>query len=193
MIAMKPVRTPLVVAVAALAAALGLSACDSAKKALGMGKNAPDEFAVYSRAPLSLPPDYGLRPPTPGIDRPQAVNPRDQAAAVLGAKPQDRRVGGDPTLANLSPGERQLLQITGANNVDPSIRATVNSESKTIEEADKSFADKLVFWRDAPAFGTAVDAEKEEKRIREVQATGAPINQGDVPTIERRQKGFLER
>jgi hypothetical protein len=183
---------PLAVAVAVLAATLSLSACDSTKKALGMGKNSPDEFAVYSRAPLSLPPDYGLRPPAPGSERPQAVNPRDQAAAALGAKPQDRQAG-DTSLAKLSPGERALLQITGANNVDPSIRATVNSESRTIEEADKSFADKLVFWRDPAEFGTAVDAEKEQKRIREAQAAGKPINEGDVPTIERRQKGFLER
>ncbi len=193
MIKAMSIGKPLAVAVAMMAAVLGLSACDSTKKALGMGKNSPDEFAVYSRAPLSLPPDYGLRPPAPGSERPQAVNPRDQAAAALGARPQDRQAGGDPSLAKLSAGERALLQITGANNVDPAIRATVNSESRTIEEADKSFADKLVFWRDPAEFGTAVDAEKEQKRIREAQAAGKPINEGDVPTIERRQKGFLER
>ena len=53
----------------ALAVAL-LSGCESARKAFSGDKNAPDEFAVYSRPPLSLPPEYKLRPPTPGVIQP---------------------------------------------------------------------------------------------------------------------------
>jgi len=33
---------------------------------LGFEKSAPDEFAVVKRAPLTLPPEYGLRPPSLG-------------------------------------------------------------------------------------------------------------------------------
>ena len=40
-----------------------------------MGKRSPDEFAVVRRAPLILPPDYGLRPPRPGETGP-ASTPR---------------------------------------------------------------------------------------------------------------------
>ncbi|MBR82941.1 MAG: beta-barrel assembly machine subunit BamF, partial [Magnetovibrio sp.] len=40
-----------------------LVGCDSVRKSFGGGKNAPDEFVVYKRPPLSLPPEYGLRPP----------------------------------------------------------------------------------------------------------------------------------
>jgi hypothetical protein len=40
----------------------GLSGCDSAREVFGYNKQAPDEFQVYARAPLSLPPDYNLRP-----------------------------------------------------------------------------------------------------------------------------------
>ena len=54
-----------------LMAVLALSACDSAKKQLGIERQAPDEFAVVKRAPLAMPPDYTLRPPTPGAQRPQ--------------------------------------------------------------------------------------------------------------------------
>ena len=50
---------------------LTLAGCapGTVQDALGMGKRSPDEFAVVSRAPLILPPDYGLRPPAPGQSR----------------------------------------------------------------------------------------------------------------------------
>ena len=41
----------------------GLSGCTDVKEVLGYTKQSPDEFQVYARAPLSLPPDYNLRPP----------------------------------------------------------------------------------------------------------------------------------
>src|SRR5260221_5118878 len=51
-----------------------------------MGKNPPEEFQVVGRAPLSMPPDYKLRPPAPGTTRPQEQSPGVAArAAVLGA------------------------------------------------------------------------------------------------------------
>lgn len=46
-----------------LAVAFVLSACSTeTKRKLGLANQAPDEFMVMSRAPLSLPPEYGLRP-----------------------------------------------------------------------------------------------------------------------------------
>ena len=53
------------------------------QEALGMGKRAPDEFTVVSRAPLILPPDYGLRPPGSGESRPGVDTPTEQARASL--------------------------------------------------------------------------------------------------------------
>ena len=51
----------------ALALAATLSACEGGiGDALGLGKKAPDEFAVVRSAPLTLPPDFTLRPPRPG-------------------------------------------------------------------------------------------------------------------------------
>ena len=59
--------TPAVLVVAGLM----VGACGDTRKVLGYDKVTPDEFKVVSRAPLSLPPDYGLRPPQPGAPRPQ--------------------------------------------------------------------------------------------------------------------------
>ena len=48
-----------------------LTGCSSARDIVGLSKQSPDEFEVVTRAPLSLPPDYGLRVPVPNISRNQ--------------------------------------------------------------------------------------------------------------------------
>lgn len=53
------------------AGALLISGCTDVKRAIGLEKTSPDEFAVESRAPLEMPPDFDLRPPQPGASRPQ--------------------------------------------------------------------------------------------------------------------------
>ena len=69
-----------------LVAAGLLAGCSEARQAMGLGKRAPDEFTVVKRAPLSLPPQYSLRPPEPGAPRPQEPSPTEQARQqVLGA------------------------------------------------------------------------------------------------------------
>jgi hypothetical protein len=181
-------QTRLVSAFLLFGAALALSGCEQAKQALGQTKQPPDEFAVFQRAPLSVPPDFGLRPPAPGTDRPQAVNPRDHARAALG-----RAGAQQPAGADLSQGERSILQLTGANQVDPAIRLKVNTETRELESDSGTFTDKLLFWRKPGEFGTAVDPAQEQKRIREAQASGAPVNEGDMPMIKQRQRGLLER
>jgi len=63
------------IALTAGLAALGgsLAGCQSAAAALGMTKVVPDEFRVVTKAPLTVPPDYSLRPPAPGEPRPQEL------------------------------------------------------------------------------------------------------------------------
>jgi hypothetical protein len=60
-----------------------LGGCEGIRESLGMGKHPPDEFQVVSRAPLSIPPDFNLRPPEPGAPRPQEGTPRDQAQSAV--------------------------------------------------------------------------------------------------------------
>ena len=71
----------------ALVTSLGLSlaACsgDELTRTFGLTRDAPDEFQVTTRAPLSMPPDFTLRPPRPGATRPQELTQREQAEAAL--------------------------------------------------------------------------------------------------------------
>ncbi len=48
-----------------------------------MDRVGPDEFAVESRAPLTIPPEFDLRPPQPGAPRPQEVTAADRARRVI--------------------------------------------------------------------------------------------------------------
>src|ERR1700749_332981 len=85
--------------------ALLLAGCGEVRESLGLGRNAPDEFAVVDRPPLSMPPDFDLRPPQPGAPRPQAVDLKERASTlVLGSAPAE---GEKPS--DMSDTEKALL------------------------------------------------------------------------------------
>ena len=172
-----------------------LTGCDSARKAVGLEKDAPDEFSVYSRAPLSLPPDYGLQPPVPGAPRPVIDDTRAQAKSVLtntpAPAPTAAPAGGNVQIAGATPGVQALLRAAGADQADPGIRSLVNTETRALSIDNKKITDAIMFWSKANEFGTAVDPAKEAKRIQENQALGKPLGEGEVPTIGRKDDRFL--
>lgn len=174
----------------ALVAAIALSGCTDARRALGFEKAPPDEFQVVERAPLSMPPDFSLRPPSPGSVRPQEGSVRDQARQALFG----RTVNTPVSTAGRSPGDVALLKKAGAEQIQPDVRVLINKETQALADADKSFTDKLVFWRkpEGVGVGEQLDAAKEAQRLRENQALGRAATDGDTPRIARRRKGMLE-
>ena len=182
-------RRPGVVAGAWLTA-LGLlvAGCSNISDQItGKGKYAPDEFAVVSRAPLTLPPDYGLRPPDPGAPRPQETSVQDVArAALYGAGTTQQP---DPSA---SPGEAALLGRAGGTSANPGIRRIINEESALYAEDDQTFVDNLLFWREPEPPGLIVDPTKESQRLEEATALGDDPTKGETAVIERRKKGILE-
>ena len=66
---------------AAAGLALTVTGCGSGK--IFSNKNAPDEFAIATKAPLVVPPDYALMPPRPGESRPQELTTSERAQQVL--------------------------------------------------------------------------------------------------------------
>ena len=46
-------------------------------------RSRPDEFAVQRQAPLVVPPDFALSPPSPGAPRPQDADTANQALDAL--------------------------------------------------------------------------------------------------------------
>ena len=126
-------------------AVIGLSAagCNSVGRALGGSKVTPDEFRVVTKAPLVVPPDYALRPPSPGEPRPQELQPESAARVAL---------VGEREAAARSQGESLLANCAGAERADPLIRYVVDDEFGDVAHKDQSFANRVMFWRkDQPA------------------------------------------
>ncbi len=143
----------------------GLAACSGTKEKLGLVKRSPDEFAVVKRAPLQMPPDYGLRPPRPGAARPQEQSSSEAArAAVLGQE----KSGKKPSEA-----EAVLLRQTGGDRAPPGIRRTVDSDSpdRSSEPVVKKIFGLGGSGQDEE--GKTLDPAAEAARLKTPKATGA--------------------
>lgn len=172
--------------------ALSATSCSSLRSWMGAEKApAPDEFRVVTRAPLSLPPDYGLVAPKPGASRPQEMDVRQAARQIVvdraGVPAKERQES--VALQGRDPGEAAILKRAGVGEIDPNIRQLVNRETAQLAEADKSFVDTLMFWRPKEDPGVIVDADKEARRLRENAALGRPVTAGETPTISRKGEG----
>ena len=186
-----------------IATLLMLAACGrgTVQDALGMGKRSPDEFAVVSRAPLIVPPDYGLRPPGSGESRPGVHTPSDRARATL--------TGGDsqqPAAANrevvsaafdergeaASSGERALIAQATTAPVDPEIRRRIAQENMQLAQVEQALFTRLVKWREPQTLAVAIDPAAETERLRTNRAEGKPPTEGDSPVITQRRQSVLQ-
>jgi hypothetical protein len=137
-------------------AALSVGGCASAGRALGVAKVTPDEFRVVTKAPLVLPPDYALRPPSPGEPRPQELRPESQARAAL---------LGEDAAVDRSQGETLLAAKAGAERADPLIRYVIDDEFGDVAHKEKSFVDKIMVWKKGDPTTPAAEAATEEKPL----------------------------
>ena len=190
--------------------------CGSVKDELGLEKKAPDEFTVVRNAPLSLPPNYNLRPPKPGENGAGQQEQREKARTLLTGRQNTLRAkqdissaqskAGSTFLAGRSDnqigeikenssaqGEQALLSHLDATNADPNIRQKVDQEANILASDDRGFVEKLMFWRKQDTPGTIVDAEGEAKRLKENTASGKPPTDGETPVIriERSSSGGI--
>jgi len=178
----------------AVAGSLLLAGCggNGLDEALGLGKNPPDEFAIVTKAPLAIPPDYALRPPQPGASPRQSRSAQELAASALYGQ------GGDVSSRALgqpggSSGEAALLANAGASNASPEVRKLIESEYQSLIDADQTFADRIIFWQDRTPQPYPVDAQAEAQRLRKNDALGEPVTEGETPRIEPKEdRGLLE-
>lgn len=167
---------------------LGLAGCGGTEdlaRSIGLTRDVPDEFTVTTRAPLSMPPDFTLRPPTPGARRPQEQSARASAEAALA--PQSTLA----PAAGMSPGQTALLSAAGPA-APASIRNEVNKEA-SMEAGNRSLTDRMMFWKTPPLPGTVVDPQREARRLRENAALGQSAEAGDTAIIQRKSPGLLDR
>lgn len=175
-------KASLVLGSALLISGLSLSGCSGTKDALGLSKQAPDEFKVVKRAPLELPPDYSLRPPQPGAGRPQEMETDDQARkAVFGSETK-----ASETRQIATSSERLLLIQAGADQANPNIRQIVDQETASLENRNKPVAQKLfgIGGDRNEKSATVVNSKEEAARIRKNLEDGKAVTDGETPYIE---------
>jgi hypothetical protein len=166
---------------AILAAASAAGGCASFSRAIGATKVAPDEFRVVTQAPLTLPPDYNLRPPRPGEPRPQELEPDMEARAAL---------FGDEVGQAASAGERALVSNAGATAADANIRDTIDFESQGVVRRNEGFVNRLLSFGGSGAPRAApLNAEEEARRLEDEEAIRRATGGGQV-VIRRERGGF---
>ncbi len=164
--------------------AIGLSACngDELSRTFGITRDTPDEFTVTTRAPLSMPPDFALRPPRPGAPRPQEETAPQAAEAAL--VPQSALAGSQT--GDTSAGQQALVAAAGPP-APANIKARIDQEA-SLDQPSESLVDRLEFWKKPPLPGVVVDPTKEAQRLRQNAALGQSVETGDTPIIQRQQQ-----
>lgn len=192
-----------------------LAACGGdVKETLGLGRKAPDEFRIVSRPPLSVPPQFNLRPPSLTGTTP-AGQSADRAAASLLLGAGENEPSGQGNTFLLAPGsaetavapvtaqplglqaetpaEMQFLQNAGAATADPRVRDMLVEErlnrQMTYEEEEESWWN--FFGSDPASKEPLVHAKKESERIRQNEEEGKPITEGETPEVKSRDTGVL--
>jgi hypothetical protein len=154
--------------------ATALSGCDSVRKAAGMNKKSPDEFAVTTKAPLVIPPNFNLRPPLPGAPPANALDPSSNAELALFSNADPQTVANNMR-GTYTPGERMLLANAKAQAADPGIRARLNADQRAaVQNADRSFTDRLLATSASAPNGRPVNADAEVNKGRKTGTTTAP-------------------
>ncbi len=151
----------------AVVAATGATACSS--------MTTPDEFRVVRKAPLTVPPEYNLRPPTPGSSRPQELSTESQARMA---------VFGVDNARDASDGEKAFIKAAGGDALDRSIRSAVDYDNAQILRKSRNFTDAILnFGKTAPGDPT-IDAAAEAERLRAEQESLKDITGGGKVIIQ---------
>jgi hypothetical protein len=159
------IRSLLIVSAAAL---IGASACTSGvRQALGAERNTPDEFRVVTIAPLTVPPEYSLRPPQPGELRAEDIFQDRQARRAL---------FGDMDSSRATDGEILFAARAGAADANPDVRALIDGETAAIVRKRESLSDRVMFWRDNERLvndqGEPLDPAEEQARMERITGDG---------------------
>lgn len=169
-------RSVLIISAAAL---ITSTACTSGvRQALGAERSTPDEFKVVTIAPLTVPPEYNLRPPEPGELRAEDIFTDRQA---------QRALFGDLDSSNASDAEILLAARAGAAEANPDVRALIDGETAAVIRKNEGLADRIMFWRDGEliaegASSEPIDPDLERERIERITGGGEVEIQRRPPT-----------
>lgn len=155
-------------------ALLALSACSSSdmKSSLGLRKSAPDEFAVISNPPLSVPPSFEM------------VKPSDEPRMFAEDEVEhETKLGSDDT---------DFLGEFNKPVVKTKVQKQIDDENKQFHKSnsDKGAVRRALNNINGQTEEKVIDPVSERRRIRDNVAKDLPINEGEVSN---KSKSTLER
>ncbi|NQY82496.1 MAG: DUF3035 domain-containing protein [Alphaproteobacteria bacterium] len=141
---------------------------------VSLNRSVPDEFVVVKRQPLTLPPDFALRPPAE-TDRNLQIAfadvRREAKLALFGSETARETLGGITSASldeALDSSDQVLLDKAGAERSDPNIRRIVDQESTDLIRAKRTFVKELLsFIIDEEPPGKVLDSVDAERRVRQ--------------------------
>jgi len=177
------------------AALAGCGSSSDLRDKLGLVHQAPDEFRVLPRPPLSVPPEFNLRPPGQESEyasgQPAENRAHDEVLGnEAGIPPQPRAsTAVVPVTSGSLPsgGDAQLLSNAGAGKADPRIRQRILDDTTNGGVAH----DSSYLFGGKKQEDTEVDPTKEAQRLKNDKAQNKPPTTGDTPVIAPQDKGIL--
>lgn len=174
------VRQMNMIRLAALGVALlALPGCQTVNDAIGLSKQSPDEFEVVRQRPLTIPPDFDLRPPEPGAPSLTDEVPMETARDALIGEAAAPAAGG--------PSAAEAAVLAGSGEGNPNIRSEIESErrERVREEREEGWFSRWFDW-----FGDDENADP----VAAPDETATTSSEGDQqpttpPPVEQPQGG----
>lgn len=172
----------------AIALLTTVSACSTnTREALGIKRKAPDEFKVLSHAPLSVPPEFSLRPiagdKITGKD--VTINGKEGRAVF-------EKAAAEISTERTSKAENAFLQNANASNANPRIKEILKRDATFTKEEKGGLLKKLAFFRsDEKKETSVINASAERERILKNKQDNKPSIEGKVETTSQKDDGVL--
>lgn len=123
-------------------AATLLSACGGGEGVFN--RERPDEFAVQRQAPLVVPPDFTLTPPTPGAPRPAEGTASEQALDALFGGPAARSRVETSVLDRAGSAAPGIRSQVGDNDTNTVAKGRVTRDIIAAPEGDGQAANTVI-------------------------------------------------
>lgn len=160
-----------------ISATIVLSACGnfSVSETLGIGSTTPDEFKVISRPPLSVPPEFDLRPPAENEEFRQT----DPSSVTRNAVGSGENSGTGSSATGI---EAEILKKVRTDRPSSNIREVLEQEAaEEPKQEKKSIVDKIV------GFGSSDDKkdakDKKAPRLVTAPASNEPKEVINKPSV----------
>lgn len=176
-----------------------LCACgdaESFRNTLGLNRKGPDEFQVFQRPALTVPPDYNLPVPKNGAEYAIGAPSDEQAHSIVAGNPFIGTAPVAPTAVSPvssgalpSTADSQFLTDAGATSPNRDIRQVITNDNDNGTGPGPKSAKYLI----TPGGGAdpVVDPQKEAERLKQDKAQDRPPTAGGDTPVVPQDKGFL--